>query len=122
MAIVSDLTFQSINEAAIADPNIGVAVLSITGDVISLNVKALTGDAYTALTDIGVLEMMFKLRKLCTDAQVATNEAIATTPAEELNSFPPFSYGIPSASGLVDVSQTQTMRIPIVSNTVVGVN
>lgn len=122
MAIVSDLTFQSINEAAIADPNIGVAVLSITGDVISLDVKALTGDSYAALSDEGVLEMMFKLRKLCTDAQVATNAAVANDPTEELNSFPPFSYGIPSATGLVDVSQTQTMRIPITSNTVVGVN
>jgi hypothetical protein len=122
MAQVTDLTFEAINEAAIADPSIGVEILTLTGDVINLNVKALTGDSYTALDNNGVLEMMFKIRKLCTEAQSTVNENDATNASEELNSFPNFSYGIPSSDGYVEVTQTQAMKLPINANTIVGVN
>lgn len=122
MATVTDLTFEAINNAAIADSSIGQAIFSITGDTISLNVKTLTGDSFSGLTDEGVLEFMYKLRKLCSDAQATVNELVATDPSEELNSFPPFTFGIPSADGLVEVSQVQSMFIPLASNSVKGIN
>lgn len=122
MAIVSDLSFDSINDAAIADSSIGQAIFSISADAILLDLKKLTGDSFTALTDEGFCEVMFKLRKLAGDAQTAVNAAVATTPSEELTSFPPFTYGIPSDQGLVAVTQVQTVQLPLLANTVVGTN
>ena len=122
MAIISDLTFEQVNEAAIADANIGEAIFSYAGGILSLDIGKLTGDTFAGLTDAGFVEAIFKLRKLAGEAQVAVNEDIATTPAEQLTSFPPFTYGIPSATGLVSVTQIQTVQLPLMANTVVGTN
>lgn len=120
MAIISDLTFEQINDAAIADANIGQAIFSYAGGILSLDMNKLTGDTFTGLDDDGVCEAMFKLRKLAGDAQTEVNSAVL--PAEQLTSFPPFTYGLPSASGLVRVNQIQTVQLPLLANTVVGTN
>lgn len=122
MAKVSDLTFEQLNDAAIADENIGEAIFAYAGGVLSLNIGKLTGDTFAGLTDAGFIEALFKLRKLAGEAQVAVNDAIATTASEELTSFPPFTYGIPSATGLVAVTQIQTVQLPLMANTIVGTN
>jgi hypothetical protein len=122
MAIVTNLTFDELNDAAIADSSIGQAVFSFSGDTISLDIKKLTGDSFTSIENSGVVEFMFKLRKLAGEAQLAVNTAVATTPQEQLTSFPQFTYGIPSASGFVPVTQIQTIQIPLNANTALGTN
>lgn len=121
MAAITDLTFEQLNNAAIADENMGEAIFSISGDTITLDIKKLTGDSFTAITDEGICEVMFKLRKLCSDAQEVVNTTV-TNPDEELTSFPPFTYGLPSAQGLVTVNQIQTVQLPLLANTVKGTN
>ncbi|WP_342597701.1 hypothetical protein VKI21_06985 [Cyanobacterium aponinum UTEX 3222] len=121
MAAITDLTFEQLNNAAIADPNIGEAIFSFAGDTITLDVKKLTGDSFTAITDEGICEVMFKLRKLCSEAQETVNESVVD-PDEQLTSFPPFTYGLPSAQGLVTVNQIQTVQLPLLANTVKGTN
>ncbi|AUC61768.1 phage hypothetical protein [Cyanobacterium sp. HL-69] len=122
MATVTDLTYEQLNDAAIADPNIGEAVFTFAGDTVSLDIKKLTKDTNAGLTDAGVLEFMYKLRKLAGEAQIAANDAIATTPDEELTSFPNFSFGIPSEEGFVEVTQVATYQIPLGINQVIGTN
>jgi hypothetical protein len=122
MAIVTDLTFEQINDAAIADSEIGEAIFSFNNGILSLNIGKLTGDTFTGLENLGVVESMFKLRKLCGEAQTAVNAEIANNPSEQLSSFPPFTFGIPSAQGLVAVTQVQTVQLPLMANTVVGTN
>lgn len=122
MAIISDLTFEQVNEAAIADSTIGQAIFSLSGDAIMLDVKKLCGDAYTALSNEGVLELAYKLRRILGIAQTAVNEDLATSPDEELTSFPAFSFGFPSEEGLVPVTQTTTFNIPLGINTIKGTN
>jgi len=120
MAAITDLTFEQLNDAAIADANIGEAIFSFAGDTITLDIKKLTGDAFSAITDEGVCEALFKLRKLAGDAQTEVNST--ALPDEALTSFPPFTYGLPSANGLVRVNQIQTVQLPLLANTVVGTN
>lgn len=121
MAAITDLTFEQVNDVAIADPNIGEAIFSITGDVISLNVKALTGDAFTAITDEGFVEMMLKLNKIASETQAIVNET-ATLPEEELTSFPTTTYGLPDAKGNISISYVTRYSIPLNINNVKGVN
>ena len=120
MATVSDLTFEQVNEAAIADANIGEAIFSYAGGILSLDIGKLTGDTFAGLSDEGFVEVMFKLRKLAGDAQTEVNST--ALPEEQLTSFPPFTYGLPSANGLVRVNQIQTVQLPLLANTVVGTN
>lgn len=122
MAIVQDLTFSELNTEAVALTSIGVPIFTLSGTDILLNVSALTGDTFTALTDSGFVEMMYKIRKLATLAQETVNEAIATTPEEELISFPTFSFSIPSSEGLVAVTQVQTVTLTLDDNVIVGTN
>lgn len=122
MAIVRDLTFEQLNDAAIADPNIGEAIFSYASGAITLDAQKLTGDTFTALTDEGFLEVIYKLRKLAGEAQIAVNADIATTPDEELTSFPEFSYGLPSSEGFVDVTHVSTYQLPLGVNTIYGTN
>lgn len=120
MANIVDLSFDELNAAAIADPNIGQAIFSFAGDTITLDIKKLNGDAFSAITDLGILEMMFKLRRLAGSAQETAN--LAVLPEEQLTSFPPFTYGLPSSEGLVRVNQIQTVQLPLLANTVFGTN
>jgi len=120
MAAITDLTFEQLNDAAIADSQIGEAIFSYSNGVLSLNLNKLTGDNFTDLDNEGVCESLFKLRKLAGDAQVLANSTVL--PNEQLTSFPPFTFGLPSAQGLVRVSQIQTVQLPLLANTVVGTN
>jgi hypothetical protein len=117
MAQVTDLTYQELNNVAIADPNIGVAVFSLVGDSVMLDIKKLTGDSFTSLTETNFLEVMYKLRKLAGDTQKVVNATIAVTEEEELICFPDVSFsGI--SDGAIQVTQTQEFIIPLVANIV----
>jgi hypothetical protein len=122
MAKVTDLTFTQLNDVATQDPDIADNIFSIINNKLVLDIGVLTGDNYSTPEESGICEVMFKLRKLCGEAQIAVNALIATTPAEQLTSFPPFTFGIPSAQGLVGVTQVQTVQLPLMANTVRGSN
>lgn len=122
MAIVQDLSFAALNTEAVALPSIAAPIFTLSGTDILMNVSVLTGDTFTALTDTGFIEMMYKIRKLATLAQTTVNEAIATTPEEELTSFPPFSFSLPSSEGLIEVTQVQTVTLTLDDNVIVGAN
>lgn len=121
MANITDLTFEEVNNVAIADPRIGQAIFSITGDVISLDLKALTGDSFTALTDGGFVEMMYKLNKIASETQIVVNET-AALPEEELSSFPASTFGLPAEDGTVSVSYISNYNIPLSIDNVIGTN
>ncbi len=113
MAAKTDLTFEELNTA------LGATVFTSSGSDITLSVSALTGDTYTALTDEGIIEMLYKLRAACSTAQDTANEALVD--GEKLDSFPGFSFS-PPADGYVTVTQSQTVRIPLDTATVIGTN
>lgn len=114
MAVITDLSFEQVNEAAPAP------IFSINGNVITLNVNALTGDTYAAIADLGVSEVLYKLRRFCGDAAASANALVEDN--ERLLSFPPFTFAPPNANGDVSVTQIQTFRIPLAVNTVTGTN
>ena len=113
MAAKIDLTFEEINTA------LGVTVFSASGSDIMMSVGTLTGDTYTGLTDEGIIEMLYKIRSACSTAQETVNETLAD--GEKLDSFPGFSFS-PPADGYVTVTQSQTVRIPLDTATVIGTN
>lgn len=108
----TDLTFDELNDA------LGGAAVTLNGTDLMISVKAITGDNYGAITDEGVIEFMYKLRSACTQAQEVGNAALPDG-EEGLDSFPGFSFS-PPANGYVTVSQSQTVRIPLDSATVIG--
>lgn len=122
MATVTDLPFDAINAEAIADANIGQAIFSFAGGAISLDISKLTGDTYTATSNEGFVEAMYKLSRLATLAQETVNAAVATTPAEELTSFPPSSFSLPDANGDVEITYSGTYQIKLDPNNVIGTN
>lgn len=101
-----DLTFDELNTA------LGGAAITQNGDDITISVKAVTGDTKDALTNEGVIEFLYKLRSACTAAQDTANETLDA--GERLDSFPPFSFS-PPADGYVNVTQSQTVRLPLFS-------
>ncbi len=109
----TDLTFDELNTA------LGGAAITQSGDDITISVKAVTGDTKDALINEGVIEFLYKLRSACGTAQDTANESEAA--GDQLDSFPPFSFS-PPADGYVSVTQSQTVRIPLDSATVVGTN
>ncbi|WP_036488030.1 hypothetical protein [Myxosarcina sp. GI1] len=113
MAVKEDLTFEELNTA------LGVDAFSLSGSDIVVSVSAITGDTYTALTDEGTIEFLYKLRSACTTAQDTANEGL--TAGEQLDSFPGFSYS-PPADGYVTVTQSHTVQIPLDTATVKGTN
>ncbi|MGL5872842.1 MAG: hypothetical protein ACRC2R_10825 [Xenococcaceae cyanobacterium] len=114
MAVVTDLSFQQINDAASAP------IFTINGNVITLNINTLTGDTFASLADLGVSEVLYKLRRFCGDATETANAAVSEN--ERLLSFPPFTFAPPNSNGDVSVTQIQTFRIPLAVNTVKGSN
>lgn len=111
--VKTDLTFDELNTA------LGGTAVTLSGSDIVISVSAITGDTYTALTDEGVLELLYKIRSACTIAQDTANETLVA--GERLSSFPGFSFS-PPADGFVTVTQSHTVRIPLDSATVVGTN
>jgi coenzyme F420-reducing hydrogenase alpha subunit len=122
MAIVQDLTFADLNVEAIALPSIAAPIFTLSGTDILMNVTALTGDTFTALSETGFIEMMYKIRKLASLAQTTVNEATATTPEEELTAFPNFTFSLPSAEGLVEVTQVQSVVLSLDDSAIIGTN
>ena len=116
----NDITFEQLNTASNNDSDIGADICSITGDLITIDVKALTGKTFTGLTDAGVLQMMFRLRKLAGDAQALANDGVPDD--EQLNSFPPFSYAPPTPEGIININQVQDMVIKISTANITGIN
>ena len=108
-----DLTFDELNTA------LGGNAISINGNDIVISMSAVTGDTYTALTDEGVIEALYKIRSACSTAQDSANELLPE--GEKLDSFPGFSFS-PPANGLVTVTQSHTVQIPIDTATVIGTN
>lgn len=113
MVAKTDLNFDELNNA------LGGSAITLDGDDIKISVKAVTGDSYSAITDEGVIEAIYKLRSACSVAQDAANETLDD--ADQLTSFPGFSLS-PPADGFVLVTQSQTVRIPLDTATVVGTN
>ncbi len=113
MAVKTDLTFDELNTA------LGGSAISLSGSDVVISVSAITGDTYTALTDEGVIEFLYKIRSACTDAQDTANATLAD--GEKLDSFPGFSFS-PPTDNQVEVTQSQTFRIPLNTSTVVGTN
>jgi hypothetical protein len=122
MAIVQDLTFADINIEAVALPSIAAPIFTLSGTDILMNVSVLTGDTFTALSETGFIEMMYKIRKLANSAQTTVNAAIATLPEEALTAFPNFTFGLPSAAGLVEVTQVQTVVLSLDDSAIIGTN
>ena len=109
----TDLTFDELNTA------LGGAAITQSGDDITISVKTVTGDTKDALTNEGVIEFLYKLRSACGIAQDTAN--VSEVAGDQLDSFPPFSFS-PPADGYVVATQSQTVRIPLDTATVMGTN
>lgn len=109
---ITDLTFEQMNNVAIADPAIGTEIFVFLGDTIYLDVKKLTGDSFTAIDDSGVIKFMFKLRQLAGNTQEVVNNLSVIAKGDALTSFPPFNYGI-SVDGLIKIVQVQTIQVSL---------
>jgi len=113
MAIKQDLTFDEMNTA------LGGSAISVSGTDVLISVSAITGDAYSALTDEGVIEFLYKFRSACTSAQEVANATLAD--GEKLDSFPGFSFSPPN-NNEVRVTQSHIFKIPLDTSTVTGTN
>lgn len=113
MAVKTDLTFDELNTA------LGGSAITFAGNDVTISVSAITGDTYTALTDNGVIEFLYKFRTACGNAQEVANATLL--PGELLDSFPGFSFSPPN-NNEVQVTQSHTIKIPLDTSTVVGVN
>lgn len=119
MAAKTDLTWQELNNALVAMGYTNAVVVS--GGKVMVDVGIITGVATTALTQGGVCEFMYKMRQGAGNAQETVNATIVNT-AEQLTSFPPFSYSNPTVDGLVGVTQISAYLIPLNLDSVFGTN
>jgi len=126
MAAITDLTF---TQLAAASPANSIVLSNGTAPLaagVYLNASNITGDTIDALTDTGVLELMFKIRQYAGIAQTTVNAAAnggdGPDPGEALAAFPPYAYSNISADGEVTVSQTSAFTLPVNFNTVLGQN
>jgi len=118
MATKEDLTFTELNTA------LGGTALTFDtpNSDITISLKAITGDSYTALTNTGVLKAIKKLREGGFTAQETANEAIPDE-EEQLTSFgPTTNQGYITAEGGVVFSVTDRFVAPINFNVVTGAN
>ncbi|WP_414527858.1 hypothetical protein [Nodularia chucula] len=119
MAAVQDLTWQQVQTELTA---MGYAdAIVVTGGKVMIDVGIITGEDADALTDSGVTEFIYKFRQGAGRAQITVNEPIVD-PAEQLSSFPPFSYSAPTEEGFVGVTQVSSFIIPLDLNTILGTN
>ncbi len=117
MADKIDLTFSEL----LAELPAGSITYDDPNDDIKISTKAITGDTYAALTDEGVIELLYKIRVACGKAQTTVNADLDPGDAP-LTTFLPFVYNAPNAAGNVIVNQVQTVRIPLSDSTVKGTN
>lgn len=108
----NDLSFQQINSF------LGSNVFTIDGPKISLDVSAITGDTYSELSDLGIVEFAFKFLKACYDTQSSLNRS-ATTPLTSFSN--PFYGTVQNATPpTIEGSITVTGIIPLDIDSVVG--
>ncbi len=119
MAAKTDLTFSEIQTELDAQGLTNAIFVDGTANKVFIDVGVLTGGNVTALTQEGVAEVLYKLRKAAGTAQETVNEAQAA--GDQLAAFPPFSYG-PPVDGNVSVTMVSTYLIPLNENTVSGPN
>ena len=119
MATVTDLSFAQMNTAAQADPLIARDVFGWDADnnKVTIDVNALTGKSLTSLNDLGVVSLMYTLRRVAGDAQIAVNDATATTPEETLKSFPESTSSSP-VNGIIEVQTSSVFNLPVGINAI----
>ena len=126
MAAITDLTFTELGAACPANSIVLSNGTTPLAAGVYINASNLTGDTIDALTDAGVLELMFKLRQFAGTAQTTVNAAAnagaGPDPGEALAAFPPYVYSNISADGTVTVSQISAYTVPVSFNTVLGQN
>lgn len=118
MAAKTDLTWQEL-QTALTELGYGNAIAVVEGKVM-IDVGALSGDVVDGMADTGVSEFLYKFRQGAGTAQENVNEGLET--ADQLTSFPPFSYGNPTTDGFIPVTQVSSFRIPLNLNNVFGTN
>ena len=116
----NDLTWEQLNTASNNDPDIGADICSFADSKVTIDLAVLTGKTFTGLTNAGVLQAMFRMRKLAGDAQALANDGVPDD--EQLNSFPPFSYAPPTPEGIININQVQDMVIKISTANITGIN
>lgn len=119
MAAITDLTFAQIQA------NLPANTITYNGanDDIVISLKTLTGDEFTALTNDGVCEVIYKLLRACQQAQAIANEAPGVEDDEILLSFPaPTNGGFNPVNNQVEVRSTVTIALNIDPNFITGVN
>lgn len=115
MAIKDDLTWAELQA------ELPAGSITLVGNDIQISVSALSGgDTFAALTDSGVVELLYKLRLAAGRAQVTVNAALDPAVDTPLAAFPTFSFGIPSDDGGVTVSQTTNAVLQLDAATVKG--
>ncbi len=111
----TDLTFEELNAAL----GSGAIVYDQATNDVLISVKAITGKQYSDLSNDGVISFVFKVRSACSIAQNEANKNLED--GEKLTSFPSFNFNTP-INGYSEVTQTQSMRIPLATQEVIGKN
>lgn len=111
--MATDLTFQQVNNTFTQN------IFTISGSTISLDCALLTGDTYAALTDSGVVELCFKLLRVCYQGQKEIN---GNTTIDKLDSFSSPFYGTVQELNppTIQASITVTGKIPLEINNIIG--
>ena len=119
----NDLTFQQLADNAPADAvqvSDGTTALS---SGVYINVSNLTGDSIQALSDAGVVETMIKAVRAAQAAQTSVNANVS--PGQQLNAFPPSSFGTPTQDAntgqfFAQITAAVTGRAPLSVDDTVG--
>lgn len=118
MAARTDLTWQELQTELTA---LGYAdVVTISGGKVVLDVSVVVGETVDGLSDMGVVEFLYKIRQAAGNAQATVNEDLAAD--EQLTSFPAFSYSAPTTDGFVGVTHVSSYLIPLNLNNIFGTN
>lgn len=117
MAPKTNLTFQELQTALEADGLPSAIVVDATANKVFIDVSVLTGENITSLSQSGVVEALYKLRKGAGAAQETVNEG--QIDGERLAAFPASSFGAP-VDGFVSTTLVSTYLIPLNEQTVNG--
>jgi hypothetical protein len=95
--------------------------ITLSSGKVVIDVGTITGETVDSLTDMGVVEFLYKVRQAAGNAQSTVNATISSA-SEQLSSFPGFSYSSPTSDGYVGVTQVTTVLIPLNTNNIFGTN
>lgn len=110
---MADLTFQEINS------QFNSQIFSLENGEIFLNCSQLTGENYASINDDGIIEICFKLLKVCQESQTEKNKTLTI----KLSSFGnPFYSTVspgnpPTITGTASVSAVIPLNIDQLSGT-----